>query len=112
MNNNGFDPNLNELTYNNNTENAADTYAADNWEQTANDSSAWHHNTAAVPKSRAITAHPIRRAEQDSTERSVVGITYSYTPAGGYASTPQTPQYTGLLDRRNFRRETTAAVRI
>ena len=39
MNNNGFDPNLNG-TYNNNTENAADTYAADSAGQTANDSSA------------------------------------------------------------------------
>ena len=67
MNNNGFDPNLNG-TYNNNTENAAIHMRQIVQDRLQTTAAPQAPITAAVPKSRTITAHPIRRAERDSTE--------------------------------------------
>ncbi len=94
MNNNGFDPNLNG-TYNNNTENAADTYAADSAGQTANDSSAasTYYSSGAEEQSNYGTPYSQSGTGQYGAGQS--SGSYSYTPFGGYASTPQTPQYTG-----------------
>ena len=94
MNNNGFDPNLNG-TYNNNTENAADTYAADSAGQTANDSStaSTYYSSGAEEQSNYGTPYSQSGTGQYGAGQS--SGSYSYTPFGGYASTPQTPQYTG-----------------